>query len=140
LIGQVSSEKNRFQKILEDANIKLSVVLTDVFGVTGMKMVAAILDDGGYRPEELLQFVHGRVKASRSDIVESLRCHVTPHHRFVLRTMLANMARMEATIDEVADRIEGVCGHYRLDVDRLSGIPGVDHVGAIGIIAEIGLD
>src|SRR5690606_15682183 len=94
LIGQVSSEKNRFQKILEDANIKLSVVLTDVFGVTGMKMIGAILDEGGYRPEGLLQFVHGRVKASRSDIVESLRGHVTPHHRFMLRTILANMARL----------------------------------------------
>ncbi|WP_262250418.1 IS110 family transposase [Parapedobacter soli] len=140
LIGQVSSEKNRFQKILEDANIKLSVVLTDVFGVTGMKMISAILDEGGYRPEGLLQFVHGRVKASRSDIVESLRGHVTPHHRFMLRTILANMARLETTIAEVTARIEGGCAPYRLDVDRLSEIPGVDHDGAIGIIAEIGLD
>lgn len=140
LIGQVSSEKNRFQKILEDANIKLSVVLTDVFGVTGMKMVAAILDEGGYRPEELLQFVHGRVKASRSDIVESLRGHVTPHHRFMLRTILANMGRLETTIAEVTARIAEVCAPYSLEVDRLAGIPGVDHDGAIGIIAEIGLD
>jgi len=140
LIGQVSSEKNRFQKLLEDANIKLSVVLTDVFGVTGMKMIAAILDEDGYRPEDLLQFVHGRVKASRSDIVESLRGHVTPHHRFLLRTILSNMERLETTIAEVTTRIEEVCAPFALAVEQLSEIPGVDHEGAIGIIAEIGLN
>lgn len=140
LIGQVTSDKNRFQKILEDANIKLSVVLSDVFGSTGMKMIAAILDEGGYHPPELLQFVHGRVKASRSDILESLRGHVTAHHRFMLRTILSNMGRLESTIAEVTARIEELCAPYGPGIDRLSDIPGVDHDGAIGVIAEIGLD
>lgn len=140
LTGQVTSDRNRFQKILEDANIKLSVVLTDIFGVTGMKMIEAIMDERGYRPEDLLQFVHGRVKASRADILEALKGHVTAHHRFMLRTILSNMHRLETTIAEVTARIDELCAPYNSEIDRLSAMPGVDRNGAVGIIAEIGLD
>lgn len=140
LIGQVSSEKNRIQKILEDANIKLSVVLTDVFCVTGQKILSAILEEEDYRPEELLKLVHGRVKAKRSDIVEALKGHVSAHHRFMLATLLENIGRLETTIAQVTARIEQVCAPYHLQVERLATIPGVGQDGAVGIIAEIGVD
>lgn len=140
LIGQVSSEKNRILKVLEDANIKLSVVLTDVFCVTGQKLLDAILDEKEYHPRELLKFIHGRVKAKRSDIVQALTGHITSHHRFMLATILENIKRLEVTISQVAARIEEVSVPYRLDIDRLAAIPGVGHHGAVGIIAEIGVD
>lgn len=59
-------------RILEDANIKLSMVLKDVFGASGSKMINHILEDDDYRPEQLLYYVHGHVKASREDIKEAL--------------------------------------------------------------------
>src|SRR5690606_19671477 len=102
----VSSEKNRFQKILEDANIKLSVVLSDVFGKTGMKMIRKIVYGDNYRPEELLCLVHGRVKAKREDIKEALTGYVTDHHRLMLRTILDNMDRIQTTIAELDAAIE----------------------------------
>ena len=71
LTKQVSSEKNRFQKILEDANIKISVVLSDSFGVTGQKIISEMLK-GDYQPERLLYLVHGRIKVGREEIKEAL--------------------------------------------------------------------
>lgn len=139
LTNQVSSEKNRFQKILEDANIKLSVVLSDVFGSTGRKIIAEILK-GDYNPEQLLYLVHGRVKASREDIKEALTGYVTEHHRFMLRTIQSNIARIEETIAELEARIEEMTKDYQDIIELLETIPGVGHDGAIGIIAEISLD
>ena len=139
LTNQVSAEKNRFQKILEDANIKLSVVLSDVFGSTGNKMIAEILK-GDYNPEKLLYLVHGRVKASREDIREALTGYVTEHHRFMLRTIQSNISRIEETIAEIDAQIKKATESYKEIIELLETIPGVGHDGAIGIIAEISLD
>lgn len=139
LTHQISAEKNRFQKILEDANIKLSVVLSDVFGSTGKKIMAEILK-GDYQPEQLLYLVHGRVKASRNDIKEALTGYVTEHHRFMLRTILANITRIEITIVEIEVQIAKMTEAYKEIIELLETIPGVGHNGAIGIIAEISIN
>jgi len=139
LIQQVSSDKNRFQKILEDANIKLSVVLSDVFCVTGKKLIQEILSEN-YNPENLLRHVHGRVKASREDIKEALTGNITEHHRFMLRTILENMKRIESTIAEIDQKIAQKTEQYKDIIELLKTIPGVDYNGAIGIISEIGVD
>lgn len=140
LTYMVSSEKNRFQKILEDANIKLSVVLSDVFCKTGMKMIQKIVYGENYDPQELLCLVHGRVKAKRSDIKEALTGYVTDHHRLMLRTILENMARIEQTISELESAIEKAIGPLGEEIGLLEQIPGVGRNGAIGIVAEIGVD
>lgn len=139
LTNQVSAEKNRFQKILEDANIKLSVVLSDVFGVTGQKMIAEILK-GDYKPEQLLYHVHGRVKSSREDIKEALTGYVSDHHRFMLKTIMGNIAKIESTISELDAQISIKTETYRGILDLLETIPGVGLDGAVAIIAEIGVD
>jgi len=137
LINQVSADKNRLLKILEDANIKLSVVLSDVFGASGTKMINHILEFEDYRPEELMQYVHGRIKASREDIKEALTGYITDHHRFIMRTMLGNMAKTESTILEIKERLDIALEPYKLERELLETIPGVGYDGAIGIIAEI---
>jgi transposase len=139
LTNQISSEKNRFQKILEDANIKLSSVLSDVFGATGKKIMEKILD-GNYQPEQLLYYVHGRVKASREDIKEALTGYVRDHHRFMLKAILSNISRIETTLAEVDDQIAKVTEPYQEIIELLETIPGVARDGAIGIISEIGVD
>lgn len=139
LTNQISSEKNRFQKILEDANIKLSSVLSDVFGATGKKIMERILE-GNYQPEQLLYYVHGRVKASREDIKEALTGYVRDHHRFMLKTILSNISRIETTLAEVDDQIAKVTEPYKEIIELLETIPGVARDGAIGIISEIGVD
>jgi transposase len=140
LTNQVSAEKNRFQKILEDANIKLSSVLNDVFGATGTKIINHILGQENYRPEELLQYVHGKVKSSREDIKEALTGYITTHHRFMLKTIMRNIARIESTIAEIDTQIEGCIEPYKAERELLKSIPGVGKDGATCIIAEVGVD
>jgi len=140
LINQVTAEKNRFQKILEDANIKLSSVLKDVFGATGTKIINHILEHESYHPEDILQYVHSKVKSSREDIKEALTGYVTPHHRFMLKTIMRNILRIESTIAEVDTQIEVSIEPYKVERELLESIPGVSKVGSTCIIAEVGVD
>jgi len=140
LVQQVTAEKNRFLKILEDANIKLSTVLSQVFGASGTKMINHILSCESYRPEELMQYVHGGIKASREDIKEALTGHVTIHHKFMMRTILGNIAKIESTISEIEEQLDSVLLPYKLEKELLETIPGVGPDVAIGIIAEISTD
>jgi len=140
LTNMVAADKNRFLRILEDANIKISMVLTDVFGVSGIKMINHILEHEDYRSEELMQYVHPNVKASLEDINEALTGYITEHHRFMMRTILANMARTKSTISEVERRIDTAIEPYKEVKELLETIPGVGSDVAIVIIAEISTD
>lgn len=140
LTNQVTAEKNRFQKILEDANIKLSSVLNDIFGATGTKIINHILGHESYRPEDILQYVHGKVKSSREDIKEALTGYITSHHRFMLKTIMRNISRIESTIAEVDTQIEVCIEPYKVERELLESIPGVGKDGATCIIAEVGID
>ena len=140
ITNEISADKNRLQKILEDANIKLSCVLNDVFGATGTKIIEHIIAHESFRPEELLRYVHGKVKATRLDIKEALTGNVTPHHRFMLKTILANIARLECTVAEVEAQIDLCIEPYKVQMELLESIPGVKKNSATRIIAEVGVD
>ena len=137
LTHQVAADKNRLLKILEDANIKLSMVLSNVFGASGTKMINHILSCDNYRPEELMQYVHGKIKASREDIKEALTGFVTEHHRFMMQTILDNMAKTESTISGIEERLDTALEPYKLEQELLETIPGVGPGVATVIIAEI---
>ena len=137
LTNQIAADKNRFLNILEDANIKLSMVLSDVFGASGTKMINHILSFDDFRPEDLMQYVHGKIKASREDIKEALTGYITVHHRFMMRTILGNIAKTESTISEIEEQLETALEPYKLEKELLETIPGVGPDVSIGIIAEI---
>jgi transposase len=139
LTNQISSEKNRFIKILEDANIKLSSVLSDIFCVTGRKIIAEIVA-GDYDPDKLLYHIHGRVKKDRSEIREAITGYVTNHHRFMMQTILESIEKIEGTIAKLDAQIAEQTEEYGLEIELLETIPGVGYDGAIGILSEIGVD
>jgi transposase len=139
LVNQVSSEKNRLHKVLEDCNIKLSSVVSDIQGASAKKIIDALVYEN-FKPEELLQFVHGRVKASREDIKEALTGEISEHHKFFLKTILDNIKKLEGTIEELDKRIAIYIKPFEAEVNLLKGISGVGEKGAIGIISEIGAD
>jgi transposase len=140
LTQQITSEKNRFLKVLEDANLKLSSVLNDVFGVTGTKIIDHILSTEDYKPEELLQHVHGRVKASGEEIKEALTGYITEHHRFMLEMIRTQISKIEETITKLEEKIDEKVAPYGKEVELLMSIPGVGRDGAIRIISEICTD
>lgn len=139
LTNQISSERNRLIKVLESANIKLSSVLSDIFGVTGQKLLKEIIA-GDYKPEQLLHHIHGKVQKSRAEIKEAITGHVTEHHRFMMQTIMDSITKHEETIAKIDEQIEKQTAEYSVEIELLDSIPGVGKDGAIGIIAEIGTD
>ena len=139
IIGQLASEKNRIIKILEDANIKLSSVLTNVDGATGTKILADLIA-GIMAPKLLSKHYHGKIKASKAEMIEALNGKLTAHHQFMLKTIKRSMADKEALIEDLDTQIEVATKDYQVDIENLQTIPGVGKESAIGIISEIGVD
>ena len=138
-IGQLASEKNRTIKILEDANIKLSSVLTNVDGATGTKILADLIA-GTTDPKPLSKHCHGKIKAGKTEMIEALNGRLTAHHQFMLKTIKRSMADKEALIEELDTQIEVATKDCQIDIENLQTIPGVGKESAIGIIGEIGGD
>ena len=139
LRGQHSSEVNRLHKILEEANIKLSCVLTDILGASGSKIIDALIGEET-DVEVLIRYCHGKIKASKADIKESLKGRITEHHRFMLQLSRESMASIESFIAKVDERIEEKSVFCKQQIKLLMTIPGVSTLTAQGIIAEIGTD
>lgn len=138
-VAHVASEKNRLIKILEDANIKISTVLSDVHGATGNKIISDIID-GKVNIDDLMKHIHGKVKASREDIRKALEGRLTNHHRFMLKIIKKSIAEKEGIIKELEEQIDVATAAYTVEIDLLQTIDGVGKDSAIGIVSEIGVD
>jgi transposase len=114
-------------------------VVSDIQGASARKIINALVYEN-YKPEELLQFVHGKIKASREDIKEALIGEISEHHKFFLKTILDNIKKLEETIEELDKRIGIYIKPFEAEVELLKEISGVGEKGAIGIISEIGSD
>jgi transposase len=107
LVREKSSHILRIQKTLEDANIKLDSVISDVLGVTGRAMIEALIA-GEHSPSKLARLANHRVKASQGTLREALRGHVKEHHRFLLRLLLNQIDALDAAIAEIDAQVESV--------------------------------
>jgi transposase len=139
LVGVRTAEKQRVEKLLEDAQIKLSVVASDIFGVSGREMMAALIG-GQTNPKALAQLAHGRMRAKIGALEEAFTGHVTDHHRLLLTKMLARIDALDADIAELDAVIEEMVAPFILAVEKLDEIPGVGTTVAHVVLAEIGID
>ena len=140
LVQQAASEKSRLIKVLEDCNIKLSSVVTDVNdGVSATRIINDIIN-GVTDVDKLMIHLHGRIKASREDIRKALNGKVTKHHRFMMRIMKQRIKDTEELIEEMDREIDKAAEQYKVEVELLETIPGVGKNSAINIISEIGVD
>jgi transposase len=140
LIGMITAEKNRFLKILEDTNIKLSVVLADVFGVSGRGILEAILEKEDYQSADLLPLLHKNVKADRSEVLKALEGHLDEGHRYMLKIIFKHILELEEKLEELTKEAARLSGPYQRELELLKTIPGVGDGIGIGIISEIGVD
>jgi transposase len=139
LVREIAQHALRIQKILEDANVKLASVLSDVLGQSGRAMLQAIMD-GEEDPERLADLARGVARKKKSALVEALRGRVTAHHRGLLRLHVGLVDALEAALDEL-DRRLGKALEPIQDLARLLiTMPGVNEVTAQVILAEIGSD
>jgi transposase len=139
LLSDQGAEKNRVEKLLEDAQIKLSVVASDIFGVSGRAMLDALIA-GERDPRVLAQLAKARLRRKISDLEQAFVGHFTDHHAFLLRRMLARIDAISADIAEVEARIEAEIAPFADAAARLDEITGIGRTAAHVIIAEIGLD
>jgi len=139
LVAARTAEKNRVEKLLEDACIKLSVVASDIFGKSGRDMMAALI--GGERsPKALAQLARTAMRSKIPALEEAFTGHFTDHHAFLLAKMLARIDAIDADIAELDSRIEQMIIPFAAAVARLDEIPGIGPIAAAVIIAEVGLD
>ena len=134
-----TAEKQRVEKLLEDAQIKLSVVVSDIFGVSGRDMLAALIV-GQRDPKVLAQFARGRMRGKLSDLEEAFTGRFSDHHAFLLAKMLARIDQVSADIADLDERIEVEVSPFASAVARLDEIPGIGPTAGCVIIAELGID
>lgn len=140
LVEARNAEKQRAEKLLEDAQIKVSVVVSDLFGVSGRAMMAALIA-GQRDPAVLADLARGVMRKKTARLQEALTGRFTDHHAFLLAKMIARVEAIDADIAEVQERIGEHLAPFAGDaVARLDDIPGVSVTAARAIIAEIGLD
>lgn len=139
LVENRTAERNRLLKLLETANIKLASVASDVFGVSGMAMLRAIVA-GEATPEQMAQLAKKSLRKKIAELELALDGKVQEHHRFILQMQMDRLEQLESHISKLDQRIDEKLEPYREQHQRLVQIPGVDRVVAATLVAELGVD
>jgi len=139
LVRERTSHVQRLQKTLEDANIKLDSVISDVMGLSGRTMIEALIA-GETDPNTLAALAHRRIRAPAEELCEALRGRVTKHHRFLLRLHLQQIDIFDAAIVAIDQEVDANVEPFRAAITILTTIPGVSDLSARTIVAEIGTD
>lgn len=139
LVREVAQHTLRLQKILEDANLKVASVLSNIIGKSGRAMLDLLIA-GEADPERLADCAQGTARHKRAVLVEALRGRVTPHHRGLLKLHLQLIDALQAALREVDATVGKALAPIRRRVDLLTTMPGVSEIVAQVLVAEIGVD
>ena len=139
LVQERTREKQRAEKLLEDTQIKLSSVISDIFGKSGRDMLEALIA-GQRDPWILADLARGSMRGKKSVLQEALTGQFRDHHGWLLRMMLDRIDALSAQVDSLTARIDEAIAPFAHQVAQLDEIPGVGRTGAQEIIAEIGTD
>jgi transposase len=139
LVHEIARHVLRIQKTLEDANLKLTQVISDIVGVSGRAILNALIA-GETDPDRLVDLTRGRLKATRAELRDALHGRVTDHHRFMIHLHLAQIDALETAVAAIEARIGDALGPFRAAVSLLTTMPGLSETTARVLIAEIGDD
>jgi transposase len=138
-VRERSTHTQRIQKTLEDANIKLDSVITDIVGLSGRRMIEALIA-GQTDPQDLAALAHGRIHATKEELEAALRGRVRGHRRFMLRLHLNHLQAVEEAIASIDQEVSAQLEPFRLAVEMLTTIPGISSLAAEVMVSEIGID
>ena len=139
LVRERSSHVQRIQKTLEDANIKINSVISDVMGMSGRAFLAAIIE-GETDPKKLAEHASPRLKATKAEIEDALRGFPTGHHRFMLRMHLDVIASLDAAVARIEAEVAALLAPFQEHLEHLMTMPGVSRTMGEVLIAETGAD
>jgi len=138
LVREQTREKQRLEKVLEDAQIKLDSVISDLHGVSGRKMLEAMIA-GQRDPTQLADLAHGRMRTKLPQLRQALTGYFDEHHAFICAAMLRRIDTLTADITTLDARIDELIAPFAAAVDKLDEIPGIGPRSAQELIAEIGV-
>ena len=130
---------NRLHKVLQDADLKLSSVMSDILGVSGRQILQQ-LATGHSDPAALAELARGSLRAKRPALRQALSGRFSAHHAFLLSQTLSELDNLEESMSTLAAQIEQQLVPFAQQIEQLSTIPGVKHLAATAILAEIGTD
>ncbi len=139
LVREISQHSLRIQKVLEDANVKVGSVLSDVLGKSGRAMLTAMIA-GETDPVRLAELAKGTAKKKKAELIEALRGRVTPHHRDMLKLHLDLIAALELALRDIDAHLGKALAPVQERARLLTTMPGVSDIVAEVIVAEIGVD
>ena len=139
-IGNLTSEKNRISKVLECSNVKLSSVISDIFGVSGRKLLKQLVEKGYLDKEDVDANIHHSLRKKANSISESLFGTLNEHQMYMIKSSWNHIEYLEKSIQELEIRIETILQSYQEEKDILLSIPGIKEHTAACIIAEVGTD
>lgn len=139
LVGEKTRAANRIQKILEDANIKLASVATDILGASGRDMLRALIA-GEKEPQEMAELARRQLRAKLPQLSLALEGQVTDHHRFMLKGLMDHLEYLEQQIEHFSRRIEEVSRPFAPALEAVASLPGFDQRSAQNVVAEIGAE
>ena len=139
LVEEKGRTTNRIHKVLQDANIKLSSVATDVLGASGRAMLEALII-GEEDPVKLADLAQRKLRGKIPELEKALEGHLTEHHRFMLKLLWKQLAQQEELIAELDRKIEEQTRPFAAEIDRLDEVPGIDRRVAEVVLAEVGPD
>jgi hypothetical protein len=140
LIQSNASNKNRIIRILEDANIKLSSVLSSTNGAVGTKLINKLCDGKEVTMQDVEEVYHKKLEATKEEIYEACQGFITEHHVYMLEIIRGEIADTQRTIESLNNRIKEVLTLYENALELLRKVPGINSKSAEDLVAEIGLD
>ena len=140
LVGMMTSEKNRLIKVLESANIKLSSVVSKIYGVSSLAMIRSLLEKDKLSREEISLMAKGKLKKKADLLEKALNGKITDHHRFLLGMHLENIDHLAKQIKKMDEEIERKMVPFQKESKLIQTIPGISDVNASAILAEIGVN
>jgi len=139
LMGNLRSEKNRIQKVLETANVKIGNVVSDVFGVSGQEILQALLDNRPITAEDMAGMAKKRLRQKLPQLTEALQDHhMNDHHRWLIDQSIEHAKFLDQQVEELEKRIEQHLEPYRRQYELLLTIPGIKETAAANVLAETG--
>ena len=139
LTREIVQHTQRIQAVLEEANVKLTSVITDIMGVSGRRILKAIVA-GETAPMKLAELGGPRLAATKSELADALHGRVRPHHQFLIGQHLKTIEQLEETITAFDGRIEAALEPFRQAIERLKEVPSLSETSAQVLLAEIGTD
>jgi transposase len=139
LTGEHTRVANRIHKTLEDANVQLGDVATDILGVSGRAMLRA-LAEGETDPRRLAELAQGRLREKIPQLILALEGHLRDHHRFMLQRLLDHLKYLEEQMEPFDRRVEELMGPFEAGQRLVVSLPGLGDRTAQNILAEIGVD